>query len=451
MKSLHQIWQRLFSGSRRTVLAKKNIVGSLLIKGWSAIIQFLIVPLSLVCLTKYEYGIWLIINSVLIGIDSIDVGFGNGLRNRLAEAMAMDNKELARRQVSTTFAMLAVILIPVILIAILAVLRGNPYSWLNIDPAQVQNLPEILVASIAIMGSTFIFKFIGNMYLGLQLPAVNNLLVVLGQTLALLLLYVVSLNGKCQLMTVAVIFTASPLVVYLIAYPVSFMGKYKFLSPSWRYVDTRTMRDLFKLGCSFFIIQITGLALFMCSNFIISSVLSPADVTPYQISYRYFSLVYVLFAIVAAPLWAATTDAYSQGDWGWINGVMRRMRQLLLLSVGVLCVMVLVSKVFYGIWTQHKVDVEYLTSCLMAGYVFLLVVSNCYSYILFGIGKIRLIMVYTILQVLVFVPLEYFACKHFGLDGLIVSLILATAFSSIINIIQFHKLSHGTATGIWNQ
>ena len=107
--------KRIFGGDRRTALVKKNIAGSLLVKGWSCIVQFLIVPLSLQCLTKYEYGIWLTINSILMGIDAIDVGLGNGLRNRLAEAMALDNRDMARRQVSTTFFMLVMIIVPLIL------------------------------------------------------------------------------------------------------------------------------------------------------------------------------------------------------------------------------------------------------------------------------------------------------------------------------------------------
>ena len=103
---------------------------------------------------------------------------------------------------------------------------------MNVDPSLVHDMRGILIASIAIMGSTFIFKFIGNMYMGLQLPAVNNMLVVLGQTVSLAILYVISLFGKSDLMMVAVAFTAAPLCVYIFAYPISFCGMYKLLAPS---------------------------------------------------------------------------------------------------------------------------------------------------------------------------------------------------------------------------
>lgn len=441
----------IFGGDHRTALIKKNIAGSLLIKGWSCIVQFLIVPLSLLCLTKYEYGIWLTINSILMGIDAIDVGLGNGLRNRLAEAMALDNRDMARQQVSTTFFMLVMIMLPLIILFVVSMQFVDCNALMNVSPELVPNIRGILVASVAIMGSTFIFKFIGNMYMGLQLPAINNLLVVLGQTVSLGVLFVLSLLGHSSLMTVAVAFTASPLLVYLIAYPVSFLGKYSILAPSFRFFDMESLRSLFGLGMKFFVIQVSGLMLFMSSNVIISHVMNPAEVTPYQIAYRYFSILYMLFAIIASPLWSATTDAYTKGDWDWIRRAMRKMNMLLVVSVAFVMLMIVVAPLFYHLWIGDKVEVELSLNIMMAIYSYMLVVSNSYSYILMGIGKIRMILIVTVSEMIIFVPIEYFACKYVGTTGLLTSLILSTAICAILNNMQLKYLSLGKAKGIWNR
>lgn len=432
-------------------LVKKNIAGSLLVKGWSCVVQFLIVPLSLNCLSNYEYGLWLVINSILIGIDSIDVGLGNGLRNKLAEAMALGNRDLARKQVSTTFFMLILLIVPLVLVLLVVLSQMDVYGVLNVNPRMVPHLTGILMASVGIMGSTLIFKFVGNMYMGLQLPAVNNLLVVSGQTVALGILFIVSLFGKSDLMTVALIFTLSPLAVYLLAWPISFCGRYKFLAPSLHCFDKASLRPLLSLGLVFFIIQISGLMLFMSSNIIISNVMNPAEVTPYQIAYRYFSIFFMLFTIVATPLWSATTDAYTRGDREWISGVIRKMNRLLVKSIAVLLLMIGFSSMFYALWVGGKVHVDLSLSCTMAVYIYLLVVSNSYSYVLMGIGKIRLSMMLTILSVLVFVPIEYYMCKHFGQMGLLAALIVVTALLARINCVQLNKLLKGKATGIWNK
>ena len=443
--------KNIFSGDKRTALIKKNIAMSLLIKGWSCIVQFLIVPLSLNCLTKYEYGIWLTINSILIGIDAIDVGLGNGLRNRLAEAMATNDRETARKQVSTTFFMLILIMLPLILLISAALMFIDCNSLMNVDASLVPNMRGILIASIAIMGSTFVFKFIGNMYMGLQLPAINNMLVVLGQTVSLAILYVISLFGKSDLMTVAVAFTAAPLFVYLLSYPITFGGKYRFLSPSLKYFDKSSLRALFALGVKFFIIQIAGLLLFMSSNIIISHALTPAEVTPYQIAYRYFSILYMLFAIIASPLWSATTDAYTIGDWGWIHRMMRKMNRLLAFCFVLAFAMIFCAPIFYHLWVGNKVGIATNLNILMAIYNFGLVASNCYSNILFGIGKIRLMMTMAVCEVILFIPIQFYACRLYGTEGLLVVLIIATTITTCFNYLQFKKISNKTATGLWDK
>ena len=71
------IFQRLWGKEQRTVLLRKNIFFSFLIKGWSALAIFLTVPLTLSCLGVYENGVWLTISSVLLLIDNLDIGLGN--------------------------------------------------------------------------------------------------------------------------------------------------------------------------------------------------------------------------------------------------------------------------------------------------------------------------------------------------------------------------------------
>lgn len=179
--------------------------------------------------------------------------------------------------------------------------------------------------------------------------------------------------------------------------------------------------------------------------------MNPAEVTPYQIAYRYFSILYMLFAIIASPLWSATTDAYTKGDWTWIRRAMRKMNILLLASVAVVVFMIVVAPLFYHLWIGDKVEVGLSLNIMMAIYTYMLVVSNSYSYILMGIGKIRIILMVTVGEVFVFVPVEYFACKYAGTTGLLSSLILSTAICAVINNMQFRRLSTGKATGIWNK
>lgn len=160
--------------NKRTALVRKNIIFSFLIKGWSCLVMFLMVRLTLDYLGEYQNGVWLTISSMLVLIDNMDIGLGNGLRNTLATELAHGNIEKAREAVSTTFFMLIIVIVPVALILIGITQGIDVYRFNNVNPSLVPNLETIIVVAIIFICSTFVFKFIGNFYLGLQLPAANS-------------------------------------------------------------------------------------------------------------------------------------------------------------------------------------------------------------------------------------------------------------------------------------
>ena len=436
-------------GSSRTALVKRNIFASLIIKGWSCIVQFLLVPVTLLCLDKYSYGIWLTVSSVLLWIDHFDIGLGNGLRNKLAASLAVGDKVRARKQVSTTFVMLIAIVLPLTTLLALVITNIDCYSFFNVSRAVVKSLEVVLVVSMALIGSTFVFKMIGNVYLAMQKPAVNNLLVVCGQTLSLVGIYILSLFDVHELISVAIVYTVSPLIVYVLAFPLTF-AKYKYLRPSLFLFDRAELNGLLGLGLKFFIVQVSGLVLFASSNIFISRLFSPAEVTPYQIAYRYFSVTVMLFTIIVSPLWSATTDAYTKQDWAWIKSIMRRMRQVVLVFMFMLLVLLLLSDKVYELWVGN-VGIEHSMSILMSVYMLVLIYSVCYSNILFGIGKIYMITLATLVEAIIFIPLALLLGKNFGLNGIVAALILVNMICAILNRVQYGKLSANVAHGLWDK
>lgn len=433
----------------RTSLVRKNIFFSFLIKGWSGLVQLLIVPITLFCLGNYQNGIWMTISSILIWIDSFDIGLGNGLRNKLASNLAHGELKKARENVSSTFFMLILIIVPVAILLVAFLLFFDSYSLLNVDSKIGCNLNETLILSILFVCGTFIFKFIGNVYLGLQLTAVNNALVVGGQTLALLGTYILYLLNVHSLVLIAVVNTASPLLVYLIAYPITFGIFYKNLRPSFKYFNKRAISELFNLGIRFFILQIAGVVIFASSNTLISRMFTPEFVTPYQVAYRYFSLGMLLFTIAAAPFWSATTDAFERGDFAWIKSSLRKIHLVILSISFFLLLMVLFSDFVYKLWVGPNVHVPLSLSIGSAIYMIIIMYSLSYSYILNGIGKLGLQLVFTVLAALSFIPLAWLLSRFFDLTGVITALCIINLPGMIVNRLQYEKIMRGEARGIW--
>lgn len=437
---------------KRSSRLQKNILVSFIAKGWSALIVLLMVPVTLKCLGEYNNGVWLTISSVMLWIDNLDIGLGNGLRNKLAIYLAHGETQRARSLIASTFAMLTYIIIPTLLILLVLILTSDTYQLFNVEPTKTANLDQVLMVTVTLVCTTFIFKLIGNFYMGLQLPAVSNVLIAIGQTLALIGTYLVYISGSHSLLHIALVNTACPLLVYLIAYPYTFYYKFPHLRPTFSLVDLKEAKAVISMGIRFFIIQISGVILFMTSNLLISKLFSPAMVTPYQITYRYFSILLVAFTVICMPFWNATTDAYERGDIQWIHNATRKLR---LMTIGIflsMIAMIMVSDLVYTIWIGQDTTIDIRMSIAVAIYIFILIYSMRYSYFINGIGKLRLQLIFSALAAILFIPLAYLTVRFTNdIIWFIAVMCLVNIPGLIVNKIQFNKLINGHAKGIWNR
>lgn len=437
--------------SIRSKVLAWNVLTSFFVKGWSAVVILIMVPLTLNCLGSYRNGVWLTISSMLVWIDQMDIGLGNGLRNKLAIHMAHDETEKARCVVSSTMAMLLCVMIPILTILLLLVWFSDVYTFLNVEPALIPELRIALTCGITLVCGTFVLRFIGNVYMGLQLPVISNMLIAYAQTICLITTWLLYITGYAHFLNIVVVNTAAPLLVYLLSYPYTFFLRYPQLRPSIKYVNLHVAVELGDLSIKFFLLQLAGIVQFMTANLLISKFFTPELVTPYQIAYRYISLVIVVFTIVCTPFWSATTDAYERGDIDWIRKANQKMHWMISGIVILLIFMVVVSPWVYQVWIGNACQVPLGMTILMAVYIFSMVFSMRYSYFLNGIGALRL-QLYLWVMPIIFIPLAwYVSYLTHNILWFMAVLCFCTAPSGIFYMIQFNKILKGTAKGIWRK
>src|SRR5690606_35773724 len=92
-----------------------NILVSAIMKGAAIFCSFLLVPVCLEYLDVKSYGIWLTITSVVSWISFLDGGLGNGLKNKLSEALANNDRLTASKLISSAY--LGIVFIALTLLA----------------------------------------------------------------------------------------------------------------------------------------------------------------------------------------------------------------------------------------------------------------------------------------------------------------------------------------------
>ena len=130
-------------GQKRSILAKKNIIYSFLIKIINIFVVLATVSISIKLLGAENYGIWIVLAGIITWSNLFNLGFSNGLKNKLAESLAKDDFSKGQYYVSTTYAFLIIISIVIFSIFSLIAYNINWQSLLNIT-----SLDNFTIASV---------------------------------------------------------------------------------------------------------------------------------------------------------------------------------------------------------------------------------------------------------------------------------------------------------------
>lgn len=436
-------------GHERTIKAKKNIAYSIVIKGGSITTQLVLVPLTINYINPTQYGIWLTLSTMIAWFSFFDIGFGNGLRNRFAEAKAKNNFKLVKKYVSTTYATLIIIFVAIWIFFLII----NPY----IEWTKILNAPETLESELKIVMllvfSFFclqmVFKTINTILLADQQPAKSALIDMIGQLMALLIIFVLTILTKGSLVYVGVALSLSPVLILIVFSLYYFKNKYYIVAPSINYIDFSITKDILGIGLKFFFIQIAVIILYQTNNIIIAQVCSPKDVTIFNISYKYMNIAVMIFTILISPFWSAFTEAFIVKDYTWMKFTAKKLKLLGFLAIFGTLIMALSAKYGYKLWIGDAVHIPEEITYTMGIYITIHLWILLYTSILNGIGKIRLQLITYSVATIFHVPLAVHLGRLYGVQGIIISASLFCAIIAFFSFVQVNKILNRSEYGIW--
>ena len=445
------IKDKLIGGSTRTATVKKNILGSLLIKGISIATSFLLVPLTLGYVSSEIYGVWLTISSILHWFTYMDVGFTHGLKNKLAEALAKEDYERGRSLISTTYFMMVAIFVPIAVISFIASPHIDWCQVLNVDAsnqAVITKTVQVLFIFVALQMIVNVFVAVVAAY---QKVALSNLFNVIGQVCSLVIIGSMTLFVEPSLINLAFAYSMMPIIIVFVASFIYFKTSMKEVAPSLKSINTSYIKDLWGLGIKFFIIQVQMIVLYQATNILISHIAGPESVTQYNIAYKLLNVVVMIYTIILNPLWPAFTDAYTKKDYTWMNSMYRKMTKVYGLFFIMVLAIVALSPILYKIWVGDKIKIPFMLTCIIAIYTVIFCWDNLQVTLINGTGKIKLQSYVIFIGLIFHIPLALALGHYLGIYGVATSMIIINAIYTYFFTIQIHKLLNNKAKGIWNK
>lgn len=448
---MSRILERFKPKDERGVMLRNNILLSAILKVVGLLTSLLIVPVTLAYLNKEQYGIWMTMSSVLMWFSFFDIGLGNGMRNYLTEAISNSDYRKGRVYLTTTLVMLSGIALILGAVFIVLTLTLNLNDFFNTTAVAGVQLRHALLIAIVCTTVTFVVKNVGLVYVALQRYAINDLLIVSGNVVALAIIYVITRTTSSNLTYVVMAFTVTPVIVFLLA-AIPLFHRFPQLRPSRKAFDLAFGKQIVSKGLGFFAIQVTScLVIFGGSNFFITQFMGPEAVTPYSIAYRYFNLLAIGYTIIISPMWNAYTDASVKGEYEWIRKTFRRALLLWGGTVAVGTVMLLFAGMFYRLWVGSNVVIPFSLSVSVLLFISFFNLNNCVTYLINGLNKIRVQIVTSIVITALYIATVMLLGKHLGVEGVVCSMAFSYAAMSMIHLYQCRLLIRQKATGIWNQ
>jgi O-antigen/teichoic acid export membrane protein len=390
---------------------------------------FILVPLSLEFLSKEEYGIWLTLSSFIGWFSFFDVGLGQGLRNKFAEAKARENLGDLRNYVSTAYYTITVVSV---ILFILFLLVSVNVSWAGVFGLSLKYESDLQVLMPFLFGFfclQLILRLISSVYLADQKASIPSALNFYTQLCLIFSIILLGFFGEPSLLRFGIVFSVIPFLLLFALNIKAFTKDYPDLIPNKHFWEYRFLKDIFGLGVKFFILQVSVLVLFSTDNYLITKLIGPEAVVPYNLAYKYFGIISSIQLIFLAPYWSAFTEAYTKRNIPWIKSTMKKLNFLtvgLLLS---LVIMFFVAPYAYEFWIGIGVTVTRRIDGLMMLYFAIAVVYAPYNYFINGIGKINLHTVGFAISAMVNIPLSILLANNFGMgsEGVILATIICVS------------------------
>lgn len=446
------IKNRFSTLDKRSAIVIKNSMATALMKVAILLCSLIMVPITLNYLNAENYGIWMAMTSILYWFAFFDVGLGNGMRNYLSEAISRQDYIKARSYFSTAIFLLAIIAVLIGILSLIIIFQLDLNHIFNTHIMSNKSLAYIMVVAISFSLIQFVAKNVGMVYIAMQRYAINDLIVFIGQLISTIIVYIITKTTESHLIYIVIAITSIPALVFILA-SIPLLKQHPQLKPSIKSIDFASAKKIIGKGLGFFIIQITScLVIFGSANILISHYCGPEQVTVYNISYKLFNILIIIYTIIISPLWNAYTDASVKNDYAWIRKIFKKSIYLWAASLLLGLLMLLISGWFFKKWVGNSIDIPLGVSISILIYVCMFNFNNCVTYLINGLNKIKIQIITSILGTIIYlIAVCFFIKGTYGIYGISICMCVVYTLMSLVHLYQCNLLAKNKAHGIWNE
>jgi len=368
-----------------------------------------------------RFGLWMMIASFTALLTFLDLGIGNALTNRVAQAATSNHRQILQNVISGGLTLLFVMSI-LIAIILLTIVNFVPWSDLfNIHDTNLAIEAQETLQVFSILFALNIFASgISRVFHGLQRGFETHSAQAIGLFIGLIALYLASDNQS----SLPILLTCSmggAIIGNLALLPVLFTRRQ--VSHSGVKVGIQSEpKYLLKIGSLFFLLQIGTMVGWGIDHSIIAATIGPTAVAAYAVTQRLMQLVTVPLTIINAPLWPAYADAYARHDKSFIRKTLLSSLTITATYAALIAtLLVFFGKTIIYYWTSGTIHVSIALIIAFASWAIFDAIGNACAMFLNGTSIVREQTYIVCTFVLIALPLKIVLAEPYGAVGVILA------------------------------
>ena len=427
----------------------KNIAASYIIKGAAMIVAFYTTPAYIRYFDNHiALGIWFTIISVFNWILTFDFGIGNGLRNNIVKPLTENDTITIKKNISSAYIVMGVICV-LALVALKIGIRFVDWNYfLSIEEDIIS--PQVLKNSIEIISFGIVIqlwlKLITSVLYAMQKTALPSFFTLI-TTVALIIFTRITnfsnINEKIIYLSYAQVLCVNLPLIFATA--ILFSTSLRDCWPSFNYYDKDIAAKTVKVGGTFFFIQLALMAISSTNEIFITKLYSAEDVVYYQIYFKLFRLVIVLFSLCSQPIWSGVRQAYVEHRHQWI----KKINSLFIIFASVTSFgcfgLSLILQPLVNLWLgQDSIVINLYIALIFAIYSAVNIFMYVFTSIANGAGRLKCQIICTSIGIAIKFASAYILVQYFDnwsviMVSNIIALLPVCIAQPIVNRIYFKK------------
>ena len=401
-----------------------------------AVTQVISIPIALRCLGVDNYAVFAVITGLVAWFNLADLGFGYSIQNYIS-TLRIEGKNTSDFLRSIVLGFLIIALVEILFFCIAA-----PF------------LQVFLLKNFVVKTSWYLLLVIGSAYVISAVCSVSYRVFFaeqkgywgyfyqsagwLGALLVMVVLSYLPLGNKLFLILLGWIVpqTLCALVSFIHAMP-------------WRGIFTHYNFRLFKeifAKAGLFNLNAIGAACVLGLDYVImSQLLTARDITLYNIFNKVFQFIHAGYTVVLMALWPVMAEKFATHKAKEVHAVnvmlLRNIFWAMIYLIGATIFVLLVKDLLLSFFSKNLLTISYGVIVLFGVYYAVRIWVDSYATAIQSRNKIKFIAFTVPIQAVVSVSLLYYFGARYGLEGILIALILCFVVTAVWVLPCYHYLT----------